>query len=157
ITDPHLVAPGVSLHGLDPYARLTACVDDIRANHADAAFCIITGDLAHKGEHAAYAGLKAQLQRLPMPCHALMGNHDMRSVYRSVFTDAPCDEDGFVQRVIVRSEGHFILLDTLSEGENGGRYCRRREAWLAQALQDAHDSPVYLFMHHPPFEVGIPS
>lgn len=156
ITDPHLVAPGQPLHGLDPYARLQTCVADIRAHHGDAAFCILTGDLAHKGEQAAYAGLREVLQTLPMPYYGLMGNHDYRAPYRAEFPDAPRDGDGFVQTVLRRAEGHFVLLDTLSEGENGGRYCERRLAWLAAQLEAAGDAPVYLFMHHPPFPIGIP-
>lgn len=156
ITDPHLVTPGQPLHGLDPYARLQACVADILEHHRDAAFCVITGDLAHKGELAAYAGMREVLQALPMPCYPLMGNHDFRAPFREVFTDAPRDADGFVQTVLRHGDRHFILMDTLSEGENGGRYCERREAWLAAQLEAARGAPVYLFMHHPPFAIGIP-
>ena len=53
ITDPHLVTPGELLYGTDPYDRLSACIDDALANHSDAALCVITGDLAHRGEPAA--------------------------------------------------------------------------------------------------------
>jgi Icc protein len=156
ITDTHLVAPGEQLYGLDPYARMEACVADIRANHADAEFCVITGDLAHRGERAAYEGMLRLLERLPMPWYPLLGNHDLRAPYDAVFKASPRDENGFVQAVIRNAKGHFIFLDTLSEGENGGRYCSARQAWLASRLEEARDQPVYLFMHHPPFGIGIP-
>jgi 3',5'-cyclic AMP phosphodiesterase CpdA len=81
ITDPHLVTPGESLYGTDPYERLGLCLDDVLEHHAEAAFCVITGDLAHLGELAAYHGLARQLERLPMPTFPLLGNHDMRAPF----------------------------------------------------------------------------
>lgn len=157
ITDLHLVEPGRSLYQLDPYERLALCIDDVLAHHTDAAMCVITGDLAHKGELAAYGGLATQLGRLPMPVHAIPGNHDRREPMRQALPRVPDDGHGFMQWVDRRAEGDFIFLDTLDEGVNGGRYCDARAAWLASRLREAGDRPVYLFMHHPPFAVGIPS
>ncbi len=156
ITDPHLVAPGVPLYGLDPYERLSSCIADVRANHGDAAFCVITGDLAHKGELAAYRGLRKQLETLPMPWHPLLGNHDLRAPFNEVFPDVPRDEAGFVQHALRLPAGDFLFLDTLDEGINGGRYCERRDHWLRTRLAESGDRPVFLFMHHPPFGIGIP-
>lgn len=156
ITDTHLVEPGRTLYQLDPYERLAQCIDDVLANHRDAAFCVITGDLAHKGEAEAYAGLARQLARLPFPVYPMVGNHDLREPFRRHFPDAPRDDNGFVQAVVRRDEGDFILLDTLDEGVSTGRYCEKREAWLAARLDEAGDRPVYLFMHHPPFPIYIP-
>ena len=47
LSDLHLVAPGATLHGLDPQDRLRRCVAHICALHADAAFVVLTGDLTH--------------------------------------------------------------------------------------------------------------
>lgn len=157
VTDLHLVAPGAQLHGLDPFRTLEACLADIKANHADAEFCIITGDLAHNGEPAAYRALHSLLESMPIPCHLLLGNHDRRATYGEIFSRMPRDEGGFFQSVIRHEAGDFILLDTLSEGENSGAYCDSRCAWLSAQLKAAADRPVYLFMHHPPFKIGIPS
>lgn len=156
ITDPHLVKPGDSLHGLDPYARLTACIDDVVAHHGDAVACVITGDLAHKGDRLAYEGLRTQLQRLPMPVFPLLGNHDRRTLLQEVYPPALSDAHGFVQGVFDTPQGRLLMLDTLDEGRNGGLYCATRLAWLKQQLDEAGDQPVFLFMHHPPFDIGIP-
>ena len=156
ITDTHLVTPGEILYELDPYDRLAKCLDDVLANHGDAAFCVVTGDLAHRGEAAAYEGLARQLARLPMPVFALVGNHDLREPFRRWFPQAPRDDAGFVQSVLRREEGDFLFLDTLDEGVGSGRYCPAREAWLRARLDEAGERPVYLFMHHPPFSIGIP-
>ena len=47
ITDTHMVPGKQDMHGVNPYQRLSACVEDIRQNQTDAELCVITGDLAH--------------------------------------------------------------------------------------------------------------
>ena len=157
ITDPHLVTPGEELFDLDPYERLRACVDDVLAHHCDAGLCVLTGDLAHRGEPAAYAGLAEQLARLPMPVYPLLGNHDHRANFVAAFPAVQRDGDGFVQSVHRCAAGDFVFLDTLDEAAHGGRYCDRRAAWLRARLDEAGERPVFLFMHHPPFAIGIAS
>lgn len=156
ITDPHLVTPGEILHGLDPHARLIACIDDILENHADAACCVITGDLAHRGEAAAYAALRTQIDRLPFPCFPLVGNHDVRALLAAALPQAQRDGNGFVQGSFDIGASTLLMLDTLDEGRNGGLYCEQRQAWLASEMDRLGNRPVYLFMHHPPFDIGIP-
>ena len=72
ITDSHLVPEKRDMHGVNPYQRLSACVEDIRQNHADAELCVITGDLTHKGEIGAYEALvgnpRASSHDLSPPC-----------------------------------------------------------------------------------------
>lgn len=155
ITDPHLVAPGERLYDLDPLARLRACVADVNRHHGDAAFAIVTGDLTHWGQPAAYDAVRETFGALAMPCHLLLGNHDDRRAFRTAFPDAPVDSNGFVQSVIERPEGRFILLDTLQPKDSGGVLCPDRLDWLASRLAEASHAPIYLFMHHPPFPVGI--
>ncbi len=157
ITDTHLVPPGQRLHGLDPRERLEACVADIRTHHADAVLCIHTGDLAHKGEIPSYRVVRDCLSALPIPYHLMVGNHDDRGNLRVVFPEAAKDPNGFVQTVIDLSAGRLILLDTLEQGEKFGSLCERRAAWLQDQLHAADGRPVYLFMHHIPFEIGVPS
>lgn len=156
-TDPHLVAPGVLLHGLDPGARLAACVRDIAEHHGDADLCVVTGDIADRGDPAAYALARDVLATVSVPVHLIPGNHDERAEFLAAFPDTPVDENGFVQSAITHSSGHFLFLDTLS-AENGssGGYCAARREWLRARLAEAGDAPVYLFMHHPPFDVALP-
>lgn len=156
ITDPHLVAPGEILHGLDPHARLVACIDDILAHHGDAACCIITGDLAHRGESPAYEALRGQIDRLPFPCFPLVGNHDIRARLKTAIPQSLDDGNGFVQGRFDLGDTALLMLDTLDEGRNGGLYCETRQAWLAREIDRLGDRPFHLFMHHPPFDIGIP-
>jgi len=158
LTDPHLVSPGEPLHGLDPAARLEACVSVIAARHADASFCVLTGDLADAGEPAAYAFAAEALAALPMPVHLIPGNHDARDAFTAGLPQVPRDENGFVQHAFRAGDASFVLLDTLEPTRgSGGDLCERRLAWLAARLREAGVGPAYLFMHHPPFEIGIPA
>lgn len=157
ITDIHLVDRGEYLHGLDPTHRLQTCIADINARNADADLCILTGDLSHTGAIGAYENLRGILRDLPMPYHFMIGNHDNRENLRRVFPEIPCDENGFVQSVIETAAGRFFLLDTVEQGQDWGTYCENRKKWLKSQLETSCDRPIYLFMHHPPFQIGIPS
>lgn len=156
VTDTHLVPRGEMLHGLNPCERLDACIADINRRHTDAELCVITGDLAHNGTPDAYRDLRDCLSRLKLPYHLLVGNHDKRDVLRDAFPALARDADGFVQDRLETSVGLFLLLDTVEAGRGWGAYCEKRRAWLRSRLEESRDRPVYLFMHHAPFHVGIP-
>lgn len=158
LTDTHLVTRGQSLHGLDPYERLEACVRSIVQHHHDAEFLILTGDVADAGDPRAYAAAKDLLERLPIPVHLIPGNHDDRERLLSTFPHTPRDEYGFAQCAFENDLGHFLLLDTLEPPQgSGGAYCEKRCRWLTEHLAQAGGSPVFLFMHHPPFVIGVPT
>ena len=156
-TDTHLMPHGETLHGLNPRDRLKACVNDINRHHGDAELCIVTGDLAHVAQPEVYADLRRCLSELRMPTHLLVGNHDRRDRLLEAFPETPVDADGFLQAVVETSTGWFLMLDTVEQGKGWGSYCARRQDWLRRSLWGSRNRPVYLFMHHPPFHVGIPS
>ncbi len=157
VTDTHLVGRGVRVHGLDPGARLERCIAEINERHADAAFCVITGDLVHNGDDDGYGELGRLLGRLRVPTRLLLGNHDRREGFARAFAGAPRDPQGFVQSALTCPGYRFLFLDTHDEGSKAGRYCARRLDWLNEQLATAADRDVFLFMHHPPFRVGIPN
>lgn len=157
LSDLHLRAPGITVFGSDPAARLSRALALIRRDHADAAFYLCSGDLADAGEPAAYAELARQLASLPMPAHLMPGNHDARAALRAAFPALRADAQGFLQQGIATPVGRFVLLDTLDAGRPGGAFDTARAAWLADELAASAPAPVFLAMHHPPFAVGIPS
>ncbi len=157
VTDTHLLEPGGRIHDIDPAARLAACVAHINAHHADARFCVVSGDLTDDGRPGAYRALKAVLDALAVPYHLMVGNHDDRAALLAAFPETPRDADGFVQYALETPAGHVLILDTVEPGTHGGSFCRRRGAWLGDQLEAAGGEPVYLFMHHPPFPVGLPA
>jgi 3',5'-cyclic-AMP phosphodiesterase len=156
ITDTHVVSPGAKLYGLDPVARLDAAIADINRHHADASIAVVTGDLTHWGEPAAYQAFAASMARLSVPYVALVGNHDRRQNCLAGLEHAPRDAGGFVQGARTTPFGTLIFLDTLDETSHAGEMCGKRLTWLAETLRQLpSDVPVFIFMHHPPFPVGI--
>ncbi|MGI9480735.1 MAG: phosphodiesterase [Hyphomicrobiales bacterium] len=155
ITDPHLVAPGERLWGLDTFARFNACLDDVAKWHSDAEFCFISGDLTDRGNGQTYPQIAERLASFPLRTVLMIGNHDSRENFLDAFPDAPRDENGFVQEVLDTAHGRFLFLDTVSEpGNSAGWYCADRRAWFAAQLEAA-PGEVYIAMHHPPFDIGI--
>ena len=153
LTDLHLMPPGQTLWGLDPFARLDAALTDIAAHHADADLCVITGDLAEKGDVAANEMLRDRLKRFPLETHLLLGNHDDRANYLKVFGGA--DANGHVQHAIMRDGCHLLFLDTLKgPPSSAGLYDAPRRQWLKAELERVGGAPSWLFMHHPPFDIG---
>ena len=156
LTDTHLVSPGMILNGLDPAARLAPVFHNINQEHADAELCIITGDLSDKGEDAAYEYLAQLIDQSTINFYLLIGNHDSREKVHHWFPKTLVDENGFLQYIVQTSAGVFILLDTVQAGTHGGVYCIKRREWLSRTLESYKDNPVFLFMHHPPFNIHLP-
>ncbi|WP_282609330.1 phosphodiesterase [Pelagibius sp. Alg239-R121] len=157
LTDTHFVPRGETLYGGDPRAVLEAAVADINKHHSDADLVCITGDLTHWGETEAFESLAEVLSPLTPPVQLLLGNHDNRPVFTACFPDQKCDESGFVQSVRKTSQGHLIFLDTYLEGSHAGWFCDKRRVWLSEQLKGAEEAgaPAFLFMHHPPFKIGL--
>jgi Icc protein len=155
ITDTHIVPRGNLLYGLNPIDRLALCVGDINLRHPDAAFAIVTGDLAHKGEPAAYAALRQELGKLKIPLHLILGNHDDREAFAAAFPETPRDDYGFIQYSFDIGETLGICLDTNEPGQPYGTFCEKRAQWLRWTLAGAGDRPVMIFIHHPPFKVQL--
>ncbi|WP_246702780.1 phosphodiesterase [Starkeya sp. ORNL1] len=156
ITDPHLVEPGELLLGLDPLARLEACLAHVNAHHADADLVVLSGDLTDDGSPAAYAALRDRLAGLKAPWRLMVGNHDDRDALLTAFPEVP-SAGGFLQCSLDTRRGRVILLDTLEPGRVEGRLCPARLAWLEAELDAASAQPAYIFMHHPPFRVHLPA
>lgn len=159
LTDTHFVAEGRRLYGLDPAERLSAALRVIGRDHPEAAFIIITGDLAHWGQREAYANLARVLAQAPLPVRLMLGNHDLRAPFRSVFPAADDDGNGFVQSLALHDDVSMLTLDTLDEDgpTHAGFLCSARLAFLEAALRRAPvDRPLLLFQHHPPFDTGLP-
>lgn len=156
LTDCHIVPEGKRLFTLDPAERLRQAVADINRNHADAALCVLSGDLTDAAAPEAYRSLRQILSELHVPYRLMPGNHDDRSALRAAFPDIEADEDGFLQSQLDTPAGVLLFLDTVEAGIHSGVYCKQRCRWLERALTEAKDEPVYLFLHHPPMDIGMP-
>ena len=156
LSDLHLGPPGTAVNGLDPAARLAAAVRAINRDHSDAEFVAIAGDLADRGEVAAYEVLRELLASLTIPCHITIGNHDRPDGFLSVFGDDLSDPAGKVSKAIDLDGYRVILLDTSTPGTHAGALCEGRRDWLAARLNEALDRAVIVVMHHHANVLSLP-
>ncbi|MCR8725428.1 metallophosphoesterase [Frigidibacter sp. ROC022] len=161
MTDLHIRAEGQRIIGLDPGARLAEALAHALARHGDAEALVLCGDLTHAGEPAEYQRLRAVLADCPLPVIPMLGNHDNRDAFRTVFPEAPATPEGHVQDVRDIGETWLITLDTLIGPPFGwthlGRLGPERLAWLDSALAGARDRQVLVCAHHPPMPTGLPA
>ncbi len=142
--------------GHDPRLRLRAAIDHINAHHADAEFCVISGDLVNRGSRSDYDGLRDALERLALPYFPMAGNHDNREMLRRVLDVPKSAMAGFVQYEIETTNGIIACLDTQKSGSDAGEFCKARQAWLRDVMARRKGQNLYLFMHHPPMDLGLP-
>ncbi|WP_422370629.1 metallophosphoesterase [Hoeflea sp.] len=147
--------------GLDPIANFRSCLAYVEQHDTDAGKIVITGDLTHFGTRESYRELEdilaeSKLQGQLAP-RLLIGNHDDREMFASVFGESPRDENGFVQWTEDTPAGLFVYLDTVDQGRHGGRYCEERMEWLGRVLDGVREKGrrAYLFMHHNPVRVHV--
>lgn len=154
LSDLHFSAK-VPVQGYDSGARVDAAVTFILDHHADAAACVITGDMVDHGTSADYQALQTRLADLPMPLYPMVGNHDDRPALRAVFPLPRSAMNGFVQYRVSLDATDLLCLDTQKAGADGGAFCADRSAWLQDALA-ATRGKILVFIHHPPMALGLP-
>lgn len=159
ISDPHIRLPGQLIEGkIDTFAGLSVCVDRINALPQPPDLVVASGDLADTGSAEEYRRIRTEFERLAMPYCVMPGNHDLRGPMREVFGGTPAlpvSASGHLQYAIDFEELRILCLDTLDEGKEGGWLCIDRLDWLHDELA-ASDKPTMIFLHHPPFDCGIP-
>ena len=118
---------------------------------------VISGNLSHKGQITSYEYLAEILTGLSIPYRVMVGNHAIRANLLSVLADVPTDPNEFIQSSVDHDFRRLSFLDTVAEGKKFGCFCEDRAEWLADKLAASGDRPVYLFLHHPPPDIGLPN
>ena len=156
ISDMHLKGEGELLYDrVDTTGFLERAVAHLNALDPRPDIVLATGDLVDNGLPAQYANLRRVLSALAMPVCLIPGNHDLRAALRGAFPDhGYLPGEGFLQYTVEGMPVRLIALDTLVEGKHHGALCDVRLDWLEARLAE-QDGPTLLFMHHPPFDVGI--
>ncbi|AHC99696.1 phosphodiesterase [Leisingera methylohalidivorans] len=155
MSDPHFAEEGDVL-GHDPRVRLDAAIAHINRNHADAAMCIISGDIVNRGTRAGYKGVKGKLSDLDITYLPMIGNHDSRDLFREILPLPDTCMADFIQYQVATPDGILLCLDTHKAGSDAGEFCPARAEWLRETLMNAGNTPIFLFMHHPPMALGLP-
>lgn len=152
-SDLHLVDTGQTSRGLDTYMRFAAGVDWVNANHADADFVVLAGDLADmgfKGATEPYERLKGLVERFTVPCHMTIGNHDDRDTFVEYFGAEMRAETGCIDKVVDAKGHRTIVLDSVVKDDGHapvGELSAAQLDWLKARL-DEHPGPVNVILHH---------
>jgi len=158
LSDPHLLADGVRQYGvIDTEEGLRVALTRIsRLDHPPQAL-VFTGDLADKGEPAAYARLREIVEPAAADLGAevvwVMGNHDERAAYARGLFDR--DDDAPQDRVHDVAGLRIVSLDTSVPGYHHGDLTDDQLGWLADVLATPAPHGTLLALHHPPIPIPM--
>lgn len=158
ISDPHISQIGGDADRKYATAdRLQHVVAHLMRLPAPPDVVLITGDCGDSGSDAEYERFRDLLRPLTMPVFVIPGNHDDRGRLREMFgPQGSSPLAGFVQYVVDEWPVRLIALDTNVPGQGAGRLCAERLGWLEERLAEAPGRPTVIFLHHPPFQTGLP-
>lgn len=160
LTDLHVVAEGALASGvLDTRGILDTAIDrliDLRPALGPLDAVLVTGDISDDGSPESYDLARSELERLALPVLVIPGNHDCREALRAAFRHLDqMPERGLVDWKAEVGDTWVIGIDTLVEGQSGGRIRPESLAFLGEALAGAGSRPVVVALHHPPMQTGI--
>lgn len=154
LTDCHLFAdPAGEVRGVRTRETFQRTLDVVNRYLPTAERLIITGDLTHDEQLATYEVLRDRLTDWLPKLRMIPGNHDDRSLMRTVFGDRITvlgDRNVFVDEV---GGWRLIGLDSQIPGKLHGELGTVQLDWLRKTLGENSVRPTMLFLHHPPFEV----
>ena len=154
ISDTHfLTGEGRLYDRVDSVAQLREMLAALERTGRRPEAIVFTGDLADRGEAAAYAKLAALVEPVAERIGARivwgMGNHDDRAAFRSELMGGVRD-DGPVDQVVWVNGLRIVMLDTSVPGQHHGELDDSQLAWLADELARPAIDGTILAMHHPP-------
>ena len=157
ITDIHMTAGPTGPGGYDAAGALETVLAAVAGLRPD--IVLLTGDLAANGLPEEYRRLRQVLAGFGTPMLAVPGNHDERAAFRRELAG-----DGVgvgagpgLWQAVEEGPVRLLGLDTLApDGADAGVLGERQLAWVADRLGRDDKRPVLIFMHHPPFSLGLP-
>lgn len=157
ISDLHIKLPRQKAYGIvDTASALQKCITHLNAFRPRPDIVVISGDLVDTGTPAEYDHLLSLLAPLDLPFIAIPGNHDAREPMRSSFPDQPyAQAHGAMNIVTEAGDLDLVLLDSSVPGAPHGWLDDDTLAWLDDTLAGQTKRPALLFLHHPPFNIGI--
>ena len=120
---------------------------------------LINGDLTNESDLESYRTIAKGLEEFEIPKFAVMGNHDSHLNLHKLF---PSPDKTKVQSFFSfdMAQNHFVLLDSVSESDDYGNLVEGyidhdQMKWFKNDLEENSDKPTFVFLHHPPLNVGV--
>jgi 3',5'-cyclic AMP phosphodiesterase CpdA len=170
-SDTHIVRPGVRLRDVDTYETLTRVVETVNRLQPPPVFVVIGGDLVSpdvdpevrantrpltvRDYEASYEVFQSLVNRLTMPVHFVMGNHDRRVPFRRVVLHESQPMDRPHHYAFTAGAHRLCLLDSLQPQHDGGFLQSSQLAWLRRELRQHANGPTILVVHHQVVPVGV--
>ena len=150
ITDTHLYSQADGrLLGVNTLDSFHAVIDTFLDTGWEPDLVLATGDLVHDASPEGYRDLAKLLDRFGKPVFCLPGNHDKPQVMREHLQGKHVS----CPRVIDKKGWRLVLLDSVIEGEVGGRLNAGELELLEDAL-NGNARHVLLSLHHQPVPIG---
>jgi hypothetical protein len=120
---------------------------------------LILGDMAYAhGDVADYELFKAMMAPLDaagIPWYPMMGNHDDRKAFFSVFPERKSNlVDDRLVTVVKTPRSDFVLLDSLKEGKISGTLDEKQRSWLKSFLSKQKKS-TFICAHHSIYDTKL--
>jgi Icc protein len=150
ITDCHLSpARDAMLSGVNVLENLQRVLDVLRRDAQALDMLVLTGDLTHEGEEAAYRLLLEQFDHTKLPYYWLPGNHDHDA---AMLRAGPAEH--LRTKQVLLADWQILLLDSHVEDEVNGLVSQSEMTWLATALREHPDKYAAVFVHHHILPIG---
>jgi Icc protein len=145
LSDLHLYAESERrLLGQNTRRTLETVLGLAQARHWPPDAIVLTGDIVHDEQPAAYRYVRERFDALGVPYHCIPGNHDrLDLLVGHLDTDAAS-----ALRVVTAGTWDLVLLDSTVPGEEGGHLPGHVLAALTAHLQASGDRPALIFLHH---------
>ncbi len=156
LTDLHVFKdPDVRLKGIPTRELLEDVVRHISESGQTFDHVVVTGDHTHDELPESYQAVRQILSPWLDRLWQVPGNHDDRTVLRSVFGDRVSGV-GQDRITFAFKTGRWLCLgvDTHVPGAVPGRIESDQIDWIREQIQWKNPDRVALFMHHPPVDVG---
>ena len=156
LTDLHVFKnAGTCLKGIPTRELLQDVVQHIIATGETFSHVVITGDHTHDELPESYSAVRQILTPWMDRLWQVPGNHDDRTVLRSVFGDL-IRGVGQDRITFTFTAGQWLCLglDTHVPGTVPGKIEADQIEWIRQQIVLRKPGRVALFMHHPPVDVG---
>ena len=162
MSDTHvLLDPIAEAHGVRPGETLRRVLARLRDLEPAPDFAIFTGDLVGDDDLRSYQTFRELIETLPMMCYYAVGNHDLREGIRRTLLDGSPDganrsPDSPLFYAFERQGLRFLVLDSQIPGDVPGAIDPAQMDWIDQTIRADTDLPTFVFVHHPPLEIGVP-